>query len=102
MKKLIVLAAVTALLTGVSLPSFAATKSLEQKCKAQAEKHKIGGDKMDAYVKTCVAKHMKHRKHVKHVKHVKHEKNSTTKPADPKTAPSASEPTPSAPAQSGN
>ena len=98
MKKLIVLAAVTALLTGVSLPSFAATKSLEQKCKAQAEKHKIGEDKMDAYVKTCVAKHMKHRKHVKHVKHVK---DSSSKPADPKTAPSASEAAPSAPAQSG-
>ena len=99
MKKLIVLAAVTALLTGVSLPSFAATKSLEQKCKAQAEKHKIGEDKMDTYIKTCVAKHMKHRKHVKHIKH---EKGSSSKPADPKNAPSASEPTPSSPAQSGN
>lgn len=98
MKKLIVLAAVAVMMTSVSLSSFAAAKSWEQKCKAQAEKHKISEDKLDAYVKTCVAKHMKHREHVKHVKH---EKDSTSKPADPKTAPSASETTPSAPAQSG-
>jgi hypothetical protein len=59
MKKLMVLAATAALLAGVSMSSFAAGKSLEERCKALAEKHKIAEDKMDAYVKTCVEKHTK-------------------------------------------
>ena len=64
MKKLIVMAACAALLAGVSMSSFAAEKTLEGKCKAQAEKHKIAEDKLEAYVKTCVAKHTKKRKKV--------------------------------------
>ena len=87
MNKLIMLAACAALLTSVSVSGFAATKSLEDKCKAQAEKHKIGADKLDAYVKTCVDKHMKH---------VKHEK----KAAAPVVTPAVSaSPAPAAPAQ---
>jgi len=62
MKKLIALAAAAALLSGVSMSSFAAGKSVEERCKAQAEKHKIAEDKLEAYVKTCVEKHTKHAK----------------------------------------
>lgn len=68
MNKLIMLAASAALLASVSVSGFAATKSMEDKCRAQAEKHKISEDKLDAYVKTCVDKHMKHAKHAKRVK----------------------------------
>jgi hypothetical protein len=81
MKKMIVLAASAALLTCVSVSSFAATKSLEARCKAQAEKHKVSQDKMDAYIKTCVVKHMKHMKRVKHKKHVKKTEAKADAPA---------------------
>ena len=86
MKKLMVLAATAALLTSISVSSLAATKSVEERCKAQAEKHKISEDKLDAYVKTCVDKHMKHLKRVKHVKHVKHEKEAAEKAGAPAAA----------------
>jgi undecaprenyl pyrophosphate synthase len=84
MKKLIVMAATAALLTSVSMSTFAAGKSLEDRCKAQAEKHKIGEDKMDAYVKECVEKHMKHMKH-KHKKAEKKEAPKAEAPAAPAT-----------------
>lgn len=71
MKKLMVLAVSAVLLTSVSVSSLAATKAVAERCKALAVKHKISEDKLDAYVKTCVAKHMKRKKHVKHVKHEK-------------------------------
>jgi hypothetical protein len=51
--------------------SLASTKSSEERCKAQAEKHRISRDKPDAYVKTCVDKHMQHIKHVKYNNHTK-------------------------------
>ena len=93
MKKLTVLAACAALLASVSVSSFASTKSMEDKCNAQAEKHKISKDKLDAYVKTCVKKHMK-RHHVKHAK-------KAAAPAAPAAAPAPAEsaPAPAAPAQ---
>ena len=87
MNKLIVSVATAVMLTSVVVSGFAATSSYEGKCKAQAEKHKISADKLDAYVKTCVDKHMKHMKHVKHVK----------KDA-PQAATPAVAPTPAAPA----
>ncbi len=88
MKKLLVLAVSAALLTSVSVSSLAATKSAEERCKALAEKHKISEDKLDAYVKTCVAKHMKR---VKHHKHAKKEKKAAvpTPTASSPTAPAA-------------
>jgi len=92
MKRFIVLAASAALLAGVSVSGFASTKSVENKCKAQAEKHKIGEDKLDAYVKTCVEKHMKHMKRVKHVKHEK-------KAEAPAAAPAPAAPAPAEPAK---
>ena len=88
MKRLIVLAASAALLASVSISSFASTKSVENRCKAQAEKHKISEDKLDAYVKTCVDKHMKH---MKRVKHIKHEKKAEA-PAVAPEAPAPAEP----------
>jgi len=88
MKRLIVLAASAALLASVSISSFASTKSVENRCKAQAEKHKISEDKLDAYVKTCVDKHMKH---MKRVKHIKHEKKAEA-PAVAPVAPAPAEP----------
>ena len=88
MKRLIVLAASAALLASVSVSSFASTKSVENRCKAQAEKHKISEDKLDAYVKTCVDKHMKH---MKRVKHIKHEKKAEAPAAAP-VAPAPAEP----------
>ena len=88
MKRLIVLAASAALLASVSISSFASTKSVENRCKAQAEKHKISEDKLDAYVKTCVDKHMKH---MKRVKHIKHEKKAEAPAAAP-VAPAPAEP----------
>ena len=92
MKRLIVLAASAALLAGVSVSSLASTKSVENRCKAQAEKHKISEDKLDAYVKTCVEKHMKHMKRVKHVKHEK-------KAEAPAAAPAPAAPAPAEPAK---
>jgi hypothetical protein len=89
MKRLIVLAASAALLAGVSVSSFASTKSVESRCKAQAEKHKISEDKLDAYVKTCVDKHMKHMKRVKHVKHEQKAAPEAATPAAPAPAPAA-------------
>jgi hypothetical protein len=65
MNKLIVMATAAALMASVSVSSFAAGKSMEERCKAQAEKHKIAEDKLDAYVKTCVEKHTKKMKHHK-------------------------------------
>src|SRR3569623_2087031 len=59
MKKLIVLTAAVALLSGVSMTTFAA-KSPEEMCKAKAEKQHVSADKIDAFVKTCVEKHSKH------------------------------------------
>jgi hypothetical protein len=87
MKKLIVLAATAVLLTSISVSTFA--KSVEDKCKAQAEKHKIAADKMDDYVKTCVEKHMKH-----------HKKAASTTPA-PAPAPAAAPAAPMTPAEPG-
>lgn len=58
MKKLIALTAAAALLSGVSVSSFAA-KSPEEACKAKAEKQHVSADKMDAFIKTCVEKHNK-------------------------------------------
>ena len=84
MKKFIALAATAALLTSVSMSSFAAGKSVEEKCKAQAEKHKIAEDKLDAYVKTCVEKHMKRAKHAK-----KKAAPEAAAPAAPAAAPAA-------------
>lgn len=101
MKKLIVLAASAALLTSISVSSFAAGKTWEDRCKAQAEKHKISEDKLDAYVKTCVDKHMKHMKRVKHVKHVKHEKKAAPEAAAPAVAPAAAPAAPAGPAEPG-
>jgi hypothetical protein len=65
MKKLIVMATAAALMASVSVSSFAAGKSLHERCEAQAEKHKIAEDKLDAYVKTCVEKHTRKMKHHK-------------------------------------
>ena len=93
MKKLMAMAATAAVLTSVCLSGFAATSSWEEKCKVQAEKHKIGEDKLDAYVKTCVAKHMKH---MKRVKYVKHEKKAEPKAAAPAAAAPAPTPATSA------
>ena len=90
MKRLIVLVASAALLAGVSVSSFASTKSVEHRCKAQAEKHKISEDRLDAYVKTCVEKHMKHMKRVKHVKHEKKAEASAAAPAPAAPAPAES------------
>lgn len=89
MKKMIVLAASAALLTCISVSSFASTKSFEERCKAQAEKHKISQDKLDAYVKTCVDKHMKHMKHVKHKKHAKKKVAAKADTPAPAAAPAA-------------
>ena len=93
MKRLIVLAASAALLASVSVSSFASTKSVENRCKAQAEKHKISEDKLDAYVKTCVDKHMKHMKRVKHVKHEKKAEAPVAAPAAVPAAPAPAETT---------
>lgn len=60
MKNWIALAALLAMMS-VSLPGLAAGKTVEERCKAQAERHKIAADKLDAYVKTCIEKH--HRTH---------------------------------------
>ena len=96
MNKLIVLVASAALLTSISVSSFAATKSFEDRCKAQAEKHKIGEDKLDSYVKTCVEKHMKR------VKHVKLEKKAATPTVTPAiSAAPAPTPAPAAAAPAG-
>jgi len=89
MKKLMVLAVSAALLTSVSVSSLAATKSVEERCKALAEKHKISEDKLDAYVKTCVAKHMKR---MKHHKHAKKEKKAAAPAASAPAAPAANPP----------
>jgi len=94
MKKLIVMAATAALLASVSMTTFAAGKSFEDKCKAQAEKHKISADKLDAYVKECVEKHERWAK--KH--HKKMEKKKEMKAAPKAEAPSAPA-TPAAPAE---
>jgi hypothetical protein len=59
MKRWMTVAAAAALLN-LSLFGLAAGKTLEERCKAQADRHKIAADKLDAYIKTCVAKH--HRK----------------------------------------
>ncbi|MEK7323240.1 MAG: hypothetical protein AABZ84_09195 [Pseudomonadota bacterium] len=59
MKKLIALTAVAALMSGVSLASFAAEKTHEEMCKEQAAKKHVSADKLDAFVKTCVEKHAK-------------------------------------------
>lgn len=87
MKKLIMMAATAALLGSVSMSTFAAGKSFEDRCKAQAEKHKVSTDKMDAYVKDCVEKHKKWMKH-KH-KHKKVEKKKEMKEAPKAEAPAA-------------
>jgi hypothetical protein len=86
MKKLIVMAATAALLASLSMSTFAASKSVENRCKAQAEKHKVSEDKLDAYVKECVEKHMKRMKHKR--------KTAETKEAPKAEAPAA----PAAPA----
>lgn len=59
MKKFIVLAASAALLSGMALSGAASAKTVEEVCKAQAEKHKIAADKVEVYVKTCMEKHGK-------------------------------------------
>lgn len=94
MKKLIVLAAAAALLTSVSLPTFASDKSYEHRCKVQAERHKISADKMDAYIKDCVEKHEKWAKR----KHKKMEKSKEMKKAPKAEAPAAPA-TPATPAE---
>jgi hypothetical protein len=92
MKKLIVMAATAALLTSVSVSTFAAGKSFEDICKAQAEKHKISADKMDAFVKECVEKHKKRMKH-KHEKAVnKKEMKQALKTAAPAVSATPAEP----------
>lgn len=98
MKRLIVMAAAAALLTSVSMSAFASTKSYEHSCKAQAEKHKIAADKMDAYIKQCVERHEKwaKRKHKKMEK--KMEKKKEMKEA-PKAAAPAAPATPAEPAK---
>ena len=83
MKRLIVMAATAALLTSVSMSTFASSKSYEHSCKEQAEKHKISADKMDAYVKDCITKHKKWAKH----KHKKMEKKKEMKEAPKAEAP---------------
>jgi hypothetical protein len=95
MKKLIVMAATAALLTSVSMTTFAAGKSYEDRCKVQAEKHKISADKMDEYVKDCVAKH---EKWAKNHKHKKMEKKKEMKEAPKAEAPAAPA-TPATPAE---
>lgn len=57
MNKFVTLAAAGTLLTGISLSSFAAEKSVEEMCKEQAKKEMIAQDKLGAYVKECVKKH---------------------------------------------
>jgi hypothetical protein len=57
MKKFVVVAASAALLAGVSLSTLAAEKSMEDMCKERATKEKVSADKMDAYVKSCMARH---------------------------------------------
>lgn len=83
MKKLVVLTAAVALLSGVSMSTFAA-KSPEEKCKAKAEKQHVSADKLDAFVKTCVEKHSKHA-----AKHPAAPAGGTAAPAAPETAPAA-------------
>ena len=56
MKRWITVGAAVALMS-VTLTALAAGKTLEERCRAQAEKHQISADKLDAYVKTCVEKH---------------------------------------------
>src|SRR3569623_2125223 len=85
MKKLIVLTAAVALLSGVSMSTFAA-KSPEEMSKAKAEKQHVSADKMDAFVKTCVEQHSKHA--------AKH-----PAPAGGTAAPAAPESPPAAPAK---
>ena len=86
MNKLIVMATAAALMASVSVSSFAAGKSMEARCKAQAEKHKIAEDKLDAYVKTCVEKHTRKMKNHKAA-------------AAPAAAPDAAPVAPAAPAE---
>lgn len=88
MKKLVVLTAAVALLSGVSMSTFAA-KSPEEMCKAKAEKQHVSADKLDAFVKTCVEKHSKHHA-------AKHP--APAAPAGGTAAPAAPE-TPAAPAK---
>ncbi len=59
MKKLIALSAVAALMSGLSVASFAAEKTHEEMCKAQAAQKHVSADKLDAFVKACVEKHAK-------------------------------------------
>lgn len=49
--------AVAAVLVSITQSALAATKSIEERCRAQAERHKIGSEQLDTYVKTCVEKH---------------------------------------------
>ena len=83
MKKLVVLTAAVALLSGVSMSTFAA-KSPEEMCKAKAEKQHVSADKLDAFVKTCVEKHSKHA-----AKHPAAPAGGTAAPAAPETPPAA-------------
>jgi len=61
MKRWMTMAAAAALMS-VAVTGLAAGKTLEERCRAQAEKHQISADKLDAYIKTCVEKHHR-RKH---------------------------------------
>ena len=83
MKRWIVMVAAAALVTGVPLASFAAGKTVEDKCKAEAEKHKVAADKLDAYVKECVEKHMKHQEHAKSEKKEAPKAEAPAAPAKP-------------------
>jgi hypothetical protein len=59
MNKIIVAAAAASMLLAGSLPALAAHKTVEQTCKTQAQRHHLTGDKMEAYIKSCVEKHHK-------------------------------------------
>jgi hypothetical protein len=75
MKKWMVVAAAAAMIN-VSLSGLAAGKTLEERCQAQAEKHRIAAEKLDTYVKTCVEKH-----------HTKHKPAASAKDPAPAAAP---------------
>lgn len=83
MKKLIVMAATAVLFTSVSVSTFAAGRSFEGRCKAQAEKYKISTDKMDAFVKECVEKHEKWMKRKYNKAGRKKEMNQTPENQEP-------------------
>jgi len=56
MKKLMVIAASTALLAGISVSAFVADKAVEDHCKEMAKKENVAADKMAAYIRIASRK----------------------------------------------